>query len=177
MGRSTSTKLIFRAVPDIVVHEGNHGADGIAGEVQELPGATLLHAQLRARDVMTARIEKAQRLPSSLPSVASWHLRRLPTIDLDAEWRANSTWFGEIGPIGQKSRLRLDLRLRQCALRQRSFVPQGLLFPTGDAAWMRARPSGNVPRSSPSRHDSALQGAGSTAGENDVGGAAHDRAV
>ncbi len=115
-----ATKLILRSAADLIIHKGNHGADGISGAIRELAGATLLHAQLRARDVLAARIEKAERLPSSLPAEYSWHLRRLPYIDLDAEWRANSTRFGEIGPDGRKSRLRLDLRLRRCVLGQLS---------------------------------------------------------
>jgi glycosyltransferase involved in cell wall biosynthesis len=120
-------KLMLRASVDTVIHKGNHDAEGVMGERVWRQDAQVLHAPLRARNNLLARLEKARRIEElGAQGTESWHLRRLlrmdQTMGIDEEWRANSTLFGRIGTAGRKRRLSLDLRLRWIAQRQRSFA-------------------------------------------------------
>jgi len=119
-------KLILRASLTTVLHKGNHDADGVAGDRVSLGDAEVLHAPLRARNGLDARMEHARRVEEvGVQGDTSWHLRRLLRIKeqarIEYEWKWNSTRFGEIGLPNRKSWLRFDLRLRRIARAQRSF--------------------------------------------------------
>jgi hypothetical protein len=120
-------KLMLRASLTTIIHKGNHDADGVVGDRLRLTDAEVLHAPLRARDGLSARMEKAQRVEEiGVQGAQSWHLRRLLRIkeaeSIDDEWKANSVRFGRIGPADRRRRPLLDLRLRRIARAQRSFV-------------------------------------------------------
>ncbi len=120
-------KLILRGSPSLVVHRGNHDADGVDGDRIRLPEAEVLHAPLRAREHLYARIANGKRVEEvGVSGDTSWHLRRFLQVaqdnNLDDEWRSNSTFFGSIGPPRRKRWLRVDLRLRRIARQQRSFA-------------------------------------------------------
>lgn len=121
-----SRKFIVRSSSSLLIHKGNHNVDGVGGDFVEMPDAKVLHAPLRARDRLLARIEAGKRVEATgVTGDTSWHLRRLllpaQINNLEDEWRANSTQLGLLGPPRRKSRLRLDMRLRRIARQQRAF--------------------------------------------------------
>jgi glycosyltransferase involved in cell wall biosynthesis len=115
-------KLFVRAAQSLVIHQGNHGADGFDGEAIKLDGAEVLHAPIRSRGSVIDRVDRGQRVAElGLPDNFGWTVRRLTHLapaELEDEWRMNSTIGGLIGPLGQKKWLRLDLRLRRIAQSQ-----------------------------------------------------------
>jgi hypothetical protein len=136
-------KLILRACEAMVVQKGNHTASAVEGDTVAVEDGAVLHAPLRGRDSLARRVDISSRLLPARSSGESWHLRRLPVIEaaggLDAEWRANSTWCGRIGPAKNKRWLRLDLRLRRLALRHRHFARK--LLEEGEAPNLAPRRS------------------------------------
>lgn len=119
-------KLILRSSSSLIIHKGNHQAEGFEGRKLRLPGTDVLHAGLRARDHLCARVVSGKRVQEvGVSGDTSWHLRRLVKVEqsgrMDEEWRANSVRFGRIGPAQRKKWLRLDLRLRRIARQQRAF--------------------------------------------------------
>lgn len=116
-------KLMLRASLTITIHKGNHDADDVPGDRVSLGDAQVLHAPLRARNSLDARIENARRVEEvGAKGDVSWHLRRLLRIPkMEDEWKSNSTRFGEIGPPNRKSSLCLDLRLHKIARKQLLF--------------------------------------------------------
>jgi hypothetical protein len=125
--RAYSPKVIIRTSNSVLLHRGHHSSEGISGEWEKCLGAEVLHAPIVARDRMDARVVAAHRLAQveSSPDIG-WHLRYFAKQEkqklLDEEWRANSTLAGLIGHPGKRRFLRLDLRLRHIAMRQRGFV-------------------------------------------------------
>jgi glycosyltransferase involved in cell wall biosynthesis len=120
-------KLMLRASLTTIIHKGNHDADVVVGDRVSLSDAEVLHAPLRARNGLYARMEKAQRVEElEVQGAQSWHLRRLlrikSAVNIDDEWKANSTRFGRIGPADRRRRLLFDLRLRRIARTQHSFA-------------------------------------------------------
>lgn len=110
-------KWLVRASPDLRIHPGAHGVEGIAGVPGASPEIVCLHAPIRSRAVLDARAEHGRRLieagysPGHGWQNQRWH--RLDTEDmLEEEWRANSTDDGclELGP--RRTPLVFDPRLR-----------------------------------------------------------------
>lgn len=64
-------KLILRGSPSLVVHRGNHDADGVDGDRIQLPEAEVLHAPLRAREHLYARIANGKKSKK-------WAFRAIP---------------------------------------------------------------------------------------------------
>ena len=119
-------KLLLRASPSLVLHRGQHGADGLCCDVSETPVGEFLHAPIRSRDDLLTRVSHGERVQEVAPDPGtSWHLKRLVGMDpamLDAEWRANSM------PPGWPLRrgFRLDLRLCRLGRGLREFRARAL---------------------------------------------------
>jgi hypothetical protein len=109
-------KHLWRASKSLYVQKGNHNASGIEGLIDQSLPAEILHAPIRSRECLLRRIETAKRLDPNSPSGESWHLKRMIDFgekELSWEWIANSTYLGGIGPIGNRKRMQLDLRLHK----------------------------------------------------------------
>jgi glycosyltransferase involved in cell wall biosynthesis len=112
-------KVMLRAVEGLVLHPGQHGANGADGPIVALSGAEVLHAPMRARSALESRIEYARRVDEPDPDI-NWHLKRLVPMGeagLEQEWRRNSVNLRTLGG----GWLRHDRRLRRISRRLRRF--------------------------------------------------------
>lgn len=110
-------KWLVRASPDLRIHPGAHGVDGIVGVPGASPEIVCLHAPIRSRVVLDARAEHGRRLieagffPEHGWQNQRWH--RLHTEGrLEEEWRANSTEDGYLELGLRRTPLVFDPRLR-----------------------------------------------------------------
>jgi hypothetical protein len=110
-------KWLFRASPEVRIHPGAHGVDGVAGVSGTSPEIVCLHAPIRARAVLDARAEHGRRLieagyaPDHGWQNQRWH--RLNTEGkLEEEWRANSTEDGYLEIGERRTPVTFDPRLR-----------------------------------------------------------------
>ena len=126
MRTSYPPKLLLRAAMTIALSRGQHHAEGLAGALAAEPLGELLHAPIRSRDDLQARVIHGRRVMELAPDpVTSWHVKRLIGMDrtaLDAEWRANS--IGSGWPFG--AGFRPDLRLSWLGRRLRPFRARAL---------------------------------------------------
>lgn len=136
VGMAYPPKLLFRAAAGIDVERGCHGAVGLAGRVEPLPGAAFLHAPLRSFDDMRRRAEHGARLAAVEEDASiGWHVRRLIGLTpegLRREWRANTMHALPLG--GGPRHLRPDLRLARIARSLRAFRAEMLGKRQGAAA-------------------------------------------
>lgn len=92
-------KCIHRSDPHLSVTQGNHYM-GVVG-AQSTDRITCLHAPLRAKSVMTGKLDHGrQRMEGETLPEESWHLKRLWAMarehTFDAEWAASSQEEGAI---------------------------------------------------------------------------------
>ena len=92
-------KWLFRAFPDVRIHPGAHGVDGIADVPGASPEIVCLHAPIRSRAVLDARAEHGRRLiEAGYSPEHGWQNQRWHRLHaegkLEEEWRANSTEDG-----------------------------------------------------------------------------------
>jgi len=108
-------KSVHRARPGVFVPQGNH-CTGIPGGVPT-DALSCFHAPLRARSVMTAKLDQGRRAieDGSLPD-AAWQSKRWWQMGrshaLDREWEALSYRDGAITVAGRRRALVADDRLR-----------------------------------------------------------------
>jgi Glycosyl transferase family 2/Methyltransferase domain len=111
----STPKCVLRASPDVVVANGNHVTatrDGMPTE-----RLTCLHAPIRARSVLTAKLDHGRRLLEvGAPAEAGWHVKRWWQMaregTFDREWDALSYEDGAIAVAGRRHQLVRDDRLR-----------------------------------------------------------------
>jgi hypothetical protein len=113
-------KLVSRSAAAMTIAVGNHGVDGVVGDIEPTHAITCLHAPLRARDRIVAKGEHAARMPSdSFASGDGWQPRRweaLPPEEIEAEWRANSYDDVDLDVFGFAHPLVVDTHLRDAVL-------------------------------------------------------------
>jgi Glycosyl transferase family 2/Methyltransferase domain len=109
-------KVVHRAVPGIVVAQGNH-LTGIGGGVPT-DRLAWLHAPIRARSVLMQKMDHGRRsLEERGPADSSWHLKRWWQMardgTVDREWEALSYGDDAITVGATRHGLVLDDRLRR----------------------------------------------------------------
>ncbi len=109
-------KCVHRASPELRIGPGNH-LSGIAGG-QPTDRLTCLHAPIRARSVLTLKLDHGRRaLEERSPAEAAWHVKRWWQMardgTLDREWEALSYQDGAITVAGARHELVPDDRLRR----------------------------------------------------------------
>jgi glycosyltransferase involved in cell wall biosynthesis len=113
-------KCITRATATLEIQAGNHVVTGLAGPLEPTNRIALLHAPLRDRGRLTAKVEYGRRtalrgLP--LAPAESWHLLRRWRLaqagELAPEWAANSfDAAGCLDVYGRRHPVVVDTRLR-----------------------------------------------------------------
>ena len=103
-------KCIHRSDPHLFVHQGNHNV-GVMG-AQSTDRITCLHAPLRAKSVMTGKLDHGrQRTEGETLPEESWHIKRLWAMarehTFDTEWAACSQENGMI-TVGEARRPLVD---------------------------------------------------------------------
>lgn len=97
------SKVCFRPTPDLRVHWGNHGVDGVPGE--DLHGILeVRELQYRSWEHFQSKVEKARALFASwdVPYEHGSHMRRLTELTPDQlleewnQWKAQPTTFSPI---------------------------------------------------------------------------------
>jgi hypothetical protein len=109
-------KWVSRASPDIVVQNGNHSVEGLPDGTTMTGRVLCLHAPLRARSLLTGKLDQGRRVIEDEGRQDYWHVRRWWRLcregAIEAEWAANSYENGSISVGGQERRLVEDHRLR-----------------------------------------------------------------
>lgn len=116
-------KLISRAAPGLYVHVGNHGVEGLPGQVVDTDRVVVLHAPLRARQELGQMAEHGRRSRAVNPDPEiGWHSKRWARLEddglLDEEWHRLSTRRGAIQVGGRRVPLVRDRRLADAARAQ-----------------------------------------------------------
>ena len=109
-------KWVSRASPDIVVHNGNHSVEGLPEGTTTTGQVLCLHAPLRARSLLTGKLDQGRRVIEDEGRQDYWHVRRWWRLcregTIEAEWAANSFENGSITVGARERRLIEDDRLR-----------------------------------------------------------------
>ncbi len=110
-------KWLFRASPDLRIHPGAHGVDGIPGGPGVSAEIVCLHAPIRSRAVLDARAEHGCRLiEAGYSPEHGWQNQRWHRLHaegkLEEEWRANSTEDGYLELGLRRTPVIFDPRLR-----------------------------------------------------------------
>jgi glycosyltransferase involved in cell wall biosynthesis len=108
--------IIVRPSPGLWIEKGSHRASNAEGAIERTVDMTVLHAPLRARDVLESRLEHGRRLEEAgEPPSYGWHLRQLPTDrhGLAELWAANSSDRGALDVAGVRRPLVRDRRLAE----------------------------------------------------------------
>jgi glycosyltransferase involved in cell wall biosynthesis len=86
--------VAFRPTPDIQVLPGFHGVVGTSGQPCDTDALVVLHAPLRAFDVLECKAGHGLRWRDRLVGNMGWHWKRFARLleenHLEEEWRANS---------------------------------------------------------------------------------------
>jgi hypothetical protein len=114
------SKWVARTSAELTIEHGNHAVHGVAGPLTASSRITCLHAPLRSRAALDAKVEHGRRvIEAGFPEGQGWHVKRWQEIadgegrpGLDAEWRANSQRGGGLDVYGTRHGLVEDLRLR-----------------------------------------------------------------
>ncbi|HVT45797.1 MAG TPA: glycosyltransferase [Thermoanaerobaculia bacterium] len=110
-------KWISRAFPSIEIAMGNHHVSGIEGPLEDSDDVVCLHAVLRSKEALEAKVEQGARVAAlGLDPSQGWHVQRWRRLaaqgELDREWSANSH-AGELLDVhGVPHRVAFDPRLR-----------------------------------------------------------------
>ena len=93
-------KWACRSTAEVVYGPGSHGVLGAPGPVVDAEGLVILHAPLRSRAALEAKVVSGQRvIDAGFEGHNSWHLRRWRRLaaegGLEAEWNANS-WADDV---------------------------------------------------------------------------------
>jgi hypothetical protein len=112
-----SPKFISRPTAAIEIAMGNHGVTGLPGPIEITDGIVCLHAVLRSRSILEAKVEQGSRVAElGLGPEQGWHVRRWTRLAeegvLDDEWRANSYSDNCLDVYGLPHRVVFDPRLR-----------------------------------------------------------------
>ena len=110
-------KHVSRATLALEVGPGNHSVSGIDGPVEATDEIVCLHAPLRARSVLEAKVERARPVTELEPYLRlAWHVRRWRRLAaegaLDSEWAANSYRGDSLALSGGPHAVVFDPRLR-----------------------------------------------------------------
>ena len=121
-------KWIGRPTEAIVIQAGNHRMDGVDGPKEITDKILCLHAPLRSRAVLEARIGWASRLDEAgFGPKQSRHMRRWAKLEdgsaIELEWAANSYEDDSLDVYGKRHPVTFDPRLRDAVA---PFVPQPL---------------------------------------------------
>jgi predicted O-methyltransferase YrrM/uncharacterized coiled-coil protein SlyX len=117
------SKWISRATIGLTVEAGNHVVTGLAGPREPTARIVCLHAPLRSRAVLDAKVEQGCRIEELGKDIRqrAWHVRRWKRLAeegaLEAEWAANSYADGALDVYGASHPLTFDPRLRDIAAR------------------------------------------------------------
>jgi GT2 family glycosyltransferase len=114
-------KWISRAGREIEIAMGNHAVKGIPGVQADTNEILCLHALLRARSVLEAKVEQGARVEQlGLGPEQGWHVRRWKRLAgngaLGTEWRANSYEGDHLEVSGKPHYLVFDPALRDLVL-------------------------------------------------------------
>jgi hypothetical protein len=108
----------------MVISNGNHGVEGIAAGAATTDRILCLHAPLRARALLTGKLDQGRRVIEDEGRQDYWHVRRWWRLaregNIDAEWAANSYEDGSLVVGGHTRPLITDFRLRDAVA---AFVP------------------------------------------------------
>jgi hypothetical protein len=114
------SKLVVRPGKRTWLLPGNHEVRDPLGTIEDSAEIVCLHAPLRARSRIEARLEHGRRVDESgAPDGAGWQNRdlHLGAGDVDRLWRANSNRRGSLDVGGERRALIRDPRLREVAAR------------------------------------------------------------
>jgi predicted O-methyltransferase YrrM len=110
-------KWVSRATVALEIEEGNHVVTGLDGPARAAPNIVCLHAPLRCRAVLDAKVEQGQRIAELQRDLRqrAWHVLRWKQLaeagSLDAEWAANSYADGGLDVYGSHHPVVYDSRL------------------------------------------------------------------
>lgn len=121
-------KLAMRPTPEITIGTGGHDAN-LQGEIRECGDLRILHAPLRAREILDRKAEWAARREwDGVPVNVSWHARRwaraAARAGLELEWAANSYADEGLDVYGERHPVIVDRRLADAIA---PFVDRGVL--------------------------------------------------
>jgi predicted O-methyltransferase YrrM len=114
------SKWLSRASPALEIGMGNHNVRGVAGNRAATDQIVCLHAPLRARSVLEAKMVDLGRRAEdegALGGEKLWHYRRWRRLGdengLESEWRANSYFHDALDVYGLQHSLVSDNTLQQ----------------------------------------------------------------
>lgn len=110
-------KWISRASIAVEIHQGNHSVAGIVGPPGVTSRIVCLHAPMRARSVLGAKVDHGRRAEEVAQYlVQAWHVRRWRRLAeegrLEEEWAANSYCDDALDVNGERHPVVFDPRLR-----------------------------------------------------------------
>lgn len=110
-------KVVVRAAGRAWIQIGSHGVDDPPGPVEATDRIVCLHAPLRDRSRIEARVEHGRRhAAAGAPGDIGWQSRDLDlAADTKTLWRANSNRRGALSVGGERRALVRDPRLRELA--------------------------------------------------------------
>jgi hypothetical protein len=114
-------KGVRRTHPDLVILPGNHSVAGAPLGNSILDEVVCMHAPLRARSLLTGKLDQGRRLLEENPERQdSWHVRRWWRLArqgaLDDEWAANSHQNESLSVSGTDRELVSDNRLHDAVV-------------------------------------------------------------
>ncbi len=78
--REWEPSIVVRPLAGLRIAAGSHRAEGGDWTVERSSEMTVLHAPLRARQVLAGRLDHARRLEqASEPTAYGWHIRAIPS--------------------------------------------------------------------------------------------------
>ena len=112
-----SPKFVSRPTARIEIAMGNHGVTGVQGPVEATDEILCLHAVLRSRSALEAKVEQGARVEElGLGPLQGWHVRRWRRLaeagELEDEWLANSYSNDCLDVNGVPRQVAFDPRLR-----------------------------------------------------------------
>lgn len=108
-------KVVVRAAGRAWIRTGGHGVDNPSGPVEDTDRIVCLHAPLRDRSRIEARIEHGRRhAAAGAPGDTGWQSQDLDlATDMKTLWRANANSGGALLVGGERRALVRDPRLRE----------------------------------------------------------------
>lgn len=111
------SKNIIRRAPEVTISKGNHSARGVNGPREKTERILCLHAPLRSKAALKAKVEVGRRgEEAGRREDQSWHLTRWRRLDeegrIEEEWAANSYAGGFLDLYGTPRPTVFDPTLR-----------------------------------------------------------------
>jgi hypothetical protein len=112
------SKCVSRSSPGIFIGSGNHSVEGTGGTEETTEEVVCLHVPLRARSILTVKVDHGRRIEEAVPNPnVGWHVRRWWRLarqgGIDSEWEACSHRDGHLTVKGIRRPLVHDDRIRR----------------------------------------------------------------